>query len=805
MIRSTKTLLCLLLLATTQIQAQDAVSYQTPPKAVADLLLAKPTPGVSVDGKATWMLLSERNSYPTVEELGQPEMRVAGLRLNPNNFSLSRQNFINNFTLKNIKEGKEYPVTGLPANLLASAVSWSPSESKIAFTHTSGPQVDLYVIDVTTKKATKINKRAVNAVLGQSYTWVDDNTILYKATTQAPSAAPKKPITPKGPTVQQNLGKAAPSPTFQDLIKSPYDEQVFEFFATAQLIQNKNGVETVIGKPAILSSFTLSPDKKYLLQRMIQKPFSYLVTANGFPSTVSITDLSGKVVKVLAELPSTEGTPSGYDNTQNVPRGFDWRDDEAATITWAIPLDSGLIRKNVEYHDAVYSLSAPFTGTAKELFKTKMRYAGTSWGNETLALVQEISRAKQIGRISRFNTTTGSIELLYERNQTDAYNNPGSPVTTKNNFGRSVITTVDNGTKLLMNNTTGSSPKGDLPFLAKFDLQTKQNEIIWRSQEGKFEFVVDVLDPNKLSLLTRKESQTDVPNYYLKDLMLKIADRPITNFSNPYPALEGVTKEKVKYKRADGVDLTGDLYLPKGYNKDKDGPLPFIIWAYPREFNSAADAAQVRGSKDRFTALNWGSPIFYVTQGYAVLDNAEMPIVATSADKKPNDNFVSQLTMNAEAAINAVAAMGVGDKNRVAVGGHSYGAFMTGNLLAHTNLFKAGIARSGAYNRTLTPFGFQNEDRTYWQAPQLYYEMSPFSYADKIKTPILLIHGEADDNTGTFPINSERLFAAIKGNGGTVRFVYLPYEAHGYRGKENILHLLWEQYQWLEKYVKNAK
>ncbi|MBX9778911.1 MAG: prolyl oligopeptidase family serine peptidase [Chitinophagaceae bacterium] len=805
MIRSTKTLLCLLLLATTQIQAQDAVSYQTPPKAVADLLLAKPTPGVSVDGKATWMLLSERNSYPTVEELGQPEMRVAGLRLNPNNFSLSRQNFINNFTLKNIKEGKEYPVTGLPANLLASAVSWSPSESKIAFTHTSGPQVDLYVIDVATEKATKINKRAVNAVLGQSYTWVDDNTILYKATTQAPSAAPKKPITPKGPTVQQNLGKAAPSPTFQDLIKSPYDEQVFEFFATAQLIQNKNGVETVIGKPAILSSFTLSPDKKYLLQRMIQKPFSYLVTANGFPSTVSITDLSGKVVKVLAELPSTEGTPSGYDNTQNVPRGFDWRDDEAATITWAIPLDSGLIRKNVEYHDAVYSLSAPFTGTAKELFKTKMRYAGTSWGNQTLALVQEISRAKQIGRISRFNTTTGSIELLYERNQTDAYNNPGSPVTTKNNFGRSVITTVDNGTKLLMNNTTGSSPKGDLPFLAKFDLQTKQNEIIWRSQEGKFEFVVDVLDPNKLSLLTRKESQTDVPNYYLKDLMLKIADRPITNFSNPYPALEGVTKEKVKYKRADGVDLTGDLYLPKGYNKDKDGPLPFIIWAYPREFNSAADAAQVRGSKDRFTALNWGSPIFYVTQGYAVLDNAEMPIVATSADKKPNDNFVSQLTMNAEAAINAVAAMGVGDKNRVAVGGHSYGAFMTANLLAHTNLFKAGIARSGAYNRTLTPFGFQNEDRTYWQAPQLYYEMSPFSYADKIKTPILLIHGEADDNTGTFPINSERLFAAIKGNGGTVRFVYLPYEAHGYRGKENILHLLWEQYQWLEKYVKNAK
>ncbi|MEO7982919.1 MAG: prolyl oligopeptidase family serine peptidase, partial [Bacteroidota bacterium] len=267
---------------------------------------------------------------------------------------------------------------------------------------------------------------------------------------------------------------------------------------------------------------------------------------------------------------------------------------------------------------------------------------------------------------------------------------------------------------------------------------------------------------------------------------------------------EGVTKEKIRYKRADGVDLTGDLYLPKGYNKARDGKLPVFIWAYPAEYNSAADAAQIRGSEHRFTLLNWGSPVFYVTQGYAVLNNAEMPIVATGKDKKPNDNFIEQLTMNAEAAINTLDAMGVGDKDRVGVGGHSYGAFMTANLLAHTKLFKAGIARSGAYNRSLTPFGFQNEDRTYWQAPDLYNAMSPFSYADKIKTPILLVHGEMDDNTGTYPIQSERMFNAIKGTGGTVKYVSLPYEAHGYRGKENLLHMLEEQFTWLEKYVKNA-
>ncbi|MBU3744898.1 MAG: S9 family peptidase, partial [Sediminibacterium sp.] len=664
---------------------------------------------------------------------------------------------------------------------------------------------DLYVIDIQAQRATKVNRSPLNATLGTVYIWIDDQTLLYKAATQPANMAPQKPIVPKGPTIQENLGKAAPSVTYQDLIKSPHDEALFEFYTTAQMIINKNGMETNMGKPAIISSFALSPDRNYLMTRTIQKPFSYLVTAGGFPSTVAITDLTGKTLKVLAELPSSETTPSGYDNTQAVPRGFDWRDDEKATVVWAEPLDSGLMKKAVPFHDAVYALAAPFTGTPTLLFKTQYRYSGTTWGDASIAWVRENLRSKQISRVSRFNTQTGQLETLFERNLTDAYNNPGEPVLTRNALGRPAIQLTDNGTQILLNNTTGSSPKGDLPFLSKFDLATKKSTILWRCTEGVFEQVEDVIDANRLILLTRRESQKDVPNYWIKNLIARIADIQITQFANPYPQLEGVIKEKISYKRADGVDLTGDLYLPKNYDKAKDGPLPVIMWAYPREFNSAADAAQIRGSKDKFTTLSWGSPVFYVTQGYAVLDNAEMPIVASGPDKKPNDDFVAQLKLNAEAAINKLVEMGVGDRNRIGVGGHSYGAFMTANLLAHTKLFKAGIARSGAYNRTLTPFGFQNEERTYWQAPQLYYEMSPFSYANQIKTPILLVHGEADDNTGTYPINSERLFAAIKGHGGTVRFVYLPYEAHGYRGKENILHLLWEQNEWLNKYVKGAK
>jgi dipeptidyl aminopeptidase/acylaminoacyl peptidase len=801
-----KTLLCALLLtAGTWAKAQDAVSYQTPPKAITDLLLAKPTPTVSIDSKGEWMLISLRNALPSVEELARPEMRIAGMRINPNNFAPSRQVIsYSGLSLKNIKTDKTYVITGLPVPLNAGGMSFNPDETKVAFTQTNAKSVDLYVINLLTQKATKVNKLPLNNVTGGGVTWVDNNSMMYRVIARPASLAPVKPLMPTGPVVQQNLGKAAPSPTYQDLIKSPYDEKLFEFYSTSQLVMNKNGVEIPIGKPAIYSSTTLSPDKKYMLVRTLHKPFSYLVTAQGFPSTVAITDLTGKVLKTVANLPSTEVRPSGNDNLQNVPRSFDWRDDEAATLTWAAPLDSGLIRKKVDFHDAVYALTAPFTGQAKELFKTEQRYRGTQWGTADLALVSEGLRSKQTTRVSRYNGVTGKLEKLWERNQTDVYNNLGEPVTDKNKYGRYVIMPIDNGSKILMNNEVGSSAKGDLPFLAKFDLNSKQSEIIWRCAEGQYEYVYDVLDPAKLVLVTRRESQTEVPNYYIKNLRLRIADQKVTSFTNPYPQMEGVTKQKIQYKRSDGVDLTADLYLPKGYNKEKDGPLPVLIWAYPAEFNSADDAAQIRGSKDRFITISTGGPVFFVTQGYAVMDAASMPIVAKDG-KKPNDTFVEQLKMNAEAAINKLSDMGVGDRNRVAVGGHSYGAFMTANLLAHTKLFKAGLAESGAYNRTLTPFGFQNEDRTYWDDPKLYYEMSPFSYADKIKTPLLLIHGDADDNTGTFPINSERLFAAIKGFGGTVRFVFLPFEAHGYRGRENLMHKLWEQCQWLDTYVKKAK
>ncbi len=789
------------------VTAQDAIPYQQPPQSITDLALARPAASVSIGGKE-WMLFMERTAMPTVEDLAQPELRIAGLRINPNNFGPSRSNYFVKFTLKNISTGKDFIIKNLPAPLKAANISWNAAADKFAFTNTTAAGIDLYVVNLRTLAAQRWNNVPVNAVMGIPYSWASDNSILFTAVTKSLKEQPRRPAAPSGPVVQQSLGKVAASRTYQDLIKSSYDEALFEFYATARIVQaSTGGINAYVGEPAIISSFSVSPNKVYILLEKVQKPFSYLVPAGGFSSTVSIVDFLGREVKLLAKLPGSELAPTGFDNVLNAPHDFEWKNDEPAVVLWVTPLDSGLIKKKMDFHDAAYTLAAPFTGSPALLAQTAMRIYNIEPAGENTVLVEEGLQSKRRQKTSLIRTPIISSILvvdersvLFDLSMDDAYSNPGTPVKTKNQFGKDVIQLVE-GNKMLLRGV-GASPKGNLPFLHLYDPATKTSRQLWRCEEPYLESVTDVQDYAKGLVITSRQSLTEPVNYYLRNLQNNSA-RVLTNFTDPQPAMREVTRQKISYKRQDGVDLTADLYLPKGYNAAKDGPLPVFMWAYPREFKSANDAAQVRGSKYQFTTVSPGSPVFLVTQGYAVMDNTEFPIVG-EGDKLPNDNFVEQLRWNAEAAIKKVAEMGVGDSNRVAVGGHSYGAFMTANLLAHTKLFRAGIARSGAYNRTLTPFGFQNEERTYWEAPEVYFRMSPFSYANQIKTPLLMLHGEADNNSGTFPIQSERLYNAVKGHGGTVRFVLLPFESHGYAAKENILHMLWEMTTWLDKYVKNA-
>jgi dipeptidyl aminopeptidase/acylaminoacyl peptidase len=781
-----------------------AQNYQTPPKQIADLFNAAPTPTVSFSRKSDFMLILDRTDNPTIEELAQPELRIGGLRINPANSTPSRSSGIENIRVSTLKSREVKTISGLPQNARISGISFSRDERYLAFLNAKRTSVSLWVVDLTTLTAKKLLNEGVNTVFGGGITWTSNNEILVKTNASNRGSMPKAPLAPSGPVIQETSGNAAPSRTYQDLLTNPFEEKLLEYFMNTQIVKvDMSGKTQNIGKSGMIKSFDLSPDGRYLMVDLMKKPFSYLVPASRFPYDIEIWSQDGNFLKTFAQIPLDEVRPTGFDATVKGPRSINWRNDKPATLYWVEAQDGGDPRVKMDVREIVYTQDAPFTTAPKTLATTPYRFGGIYWSDDSFALFNERWSAtrKQMVRVINPSNPNWAGDVIIDRSMDDLYNDPGSPVTTTNDFGRSIL--LRNGDQVFMT-SEGGSPEGNMPFLAAFNVKTKTQNIIWRSKAPFYERVVKVLTPDASSFVTLKESTDIQPNYWVVNTKKKIAPIQLTSFDHPYPALKGVNKQLVSYKRKDGLDLSAVLYTPDGYDATKDGRLPVVMWAYPREYKSASDAAQVRGSKYQFTRVNWGSPIYWVTQGYAIMDQTEMPIVG-EGDIEPNDSFVEQLLMNAEAAIDFVVNSGVGDRNKIAVGGHSYGAFMTANLLSHSNLFAAGIARSGAYNRTLTPFGFQYEQRTYWESPDVYNTMSPFMNANKVKTPILLIHGEADNNSGTFPIQSERYYNALKGHGATTRLVFLPHESHGYAAKESILHTLYEQHEWLEKWVKNRK
>lgn len=793
------------LVASAPLMAQEGVRYQQPPQSILELVDAPTTPSVSFSRSGEKALLYERPGFPTISDVSQPIVGLAGLRLNPANTSSAVASASTGITLRDLKTGTDHPIQGLPAEPRIGNTSMNAAETHLAFTHSTHEGVELWIADLQTYQARRLVQPYLNAAYGPTLMWTPEgDRLLVGFIPDNRGAMPVADAIPTGPVVQENLGKAAPSRTYQNLLQNEYDETLFDYFVTSQLAYvDLHGTISKLGQPAIYRSVSFSPDGQYLLVQEVKRPYSYLVPASSFPYSVSVwNSASAEPVKHLYDYALNEAANLSRDGVSTDPRMYSWRPDQPATLYWVQALDEGDPKKEVELRDAVYQLAAPFQSEPQHLISTEMRYAGISWTGDDLALLSERWSTTRMTRTTLFNVQSGEkLQVISERSTDDRYTDPGRFLTTTNEYNRSVLLTDDRSRQLtLFTTSNGASPEGDRPFLMKWNVITGKQDTLFKSQAPYYES--PVFFDNKGTLIISRESVTDAPNYFSVNLRNRRAT-PITNFPNPYPSLENVHKEQVFYQREDGLNLSGTLYLPAGYEKS-DGPLPMLLWAYPREFESREAANQIQGSPYRFTRLSWGSPVFWVTRGYAILDNADMPIVG-SEDMQPNDTFVEQLEANSKAAINHLAGLGIIDPNRVGVGGHSYGAFMTANLLAHTDLFAAGLARSGAYNRTFTPFGFQNERRTYWEAQDLYNRMSPFSYAHQIKTPILLIHGMDDENSGTFPIQSERLYNAIKGHGGTARLVFLPKEFHGYRARESILHTLWEQDQWLETYVKNKK
>lgn len=789
-----------------------ADGYQTPPAPIAQILDAPPTPGVTVSPDHKVLAQLGRENLPTIAAVSEPILRLAGYRINPraNGPIEARANWLNALSFEDVATGKVSAVA-LPAGARFFAPNWSPDATKLAFVMDARTGLELWVADVKTASARKVTDAAVNATFGGGYDWLPDSAGLMVQTVVAGRGAPPaQDVTPTGPTIQESKGRVAAIRTYQDLLANAHDEALFDYYFTSQLtrVSLADGKATLVGEPGVISSVAISPDGKHLLTSRLKRPYSYLVPAGLFPTEITVSTIDGQPVKTLIDRPLADTLPAAFDAVTTGPRSVSWRADAPATLVWAEAQDGGEPRKKVAVHDSVFMSAAPFTAAPTKLIDLDQRYRGIDWGRSDVALLTSRWWQTRDQKLIVIDPSKpGAGRLIVERNYQDRYNDPGRAVSRRNAQGEDVLHFTADG-KAVFITGDGATAKGEFPFVGRMALADGKVTKLWEAQAPYYETPIALADEAGKTVITRRESAKDAPNYYIHAVAKgakaqEAKGRALTSFPDRAPQFAGVSKQTITYKRADGVTLSGVLYLPAGYDKAKDGPLPLLMWAYPAEFTDAAVAGQTVDEGNRFTRPGGISHLFLLTQGYAVLDNPSFPIIGQNG-AEPNDTYVEQLVADAQAAVDAVVGMGVADRDKIAVGGHSYGAFMTANLLAHTRLFRAGIARSGAYNRTLTPFGFQAEQRTYWEATDTYTKMSPFTYAPNIKDPILLIHGEADDNSGTFPIQSERFYAALKGSGATVRYVTLPNEPHGYRALESTKHTLWEMTQWMDKYVKNA-
>ncbi len=783
--------------------------YREPPPEVIALVDMAPPVTASVSPDGATLLLLEPPALPSLADLAAPELRLAGLRFNPDNHAPAQPRYFSSLRLQSVA-GEPNPVTidNLPDTPRVLAAAWSPDGQHIAFLQIEQERVELWHVDVAEATARRWSEHPVHAAWGQGWGSVarsymewspDSHSVIVRALPPKRTTPPARDPVPTGPVVTETRGRSAPTRTFQDLLSDRHDELLFEHHFTTQLLRiDLDGNTQPLGQPDLIPGFSVAPDGEHILVMRLTPPWSYAVPFSRFAHALEVWTADGELTHRLADNPVADNLPIAFDAVIEDPRSVGWRGDADAMLVWVQAVDGGDPANEADYRDHVYQHSAPFAGQPERVLRSPYRVRWMAAGDGETALVWQRWWATRMERVSRIapDHLDRAPEILWERRYEDRYADPGTPTTFRDARGQSRLL-IDDGALILFGQ--GASPEGNRPFVDRLSLADGSSERLWQSESPYYEQPVSLLDPELGQLLTRRESQDQPPDFFVRSLDDGTL-RAVTRTEHPLPDMLGVHRELITFEREDGVVLSATLLLPADYDSERDGPLPTVVWAYPREFLSADAAGQLADSPYRFNRLSYWNAQFLVTQGYAVLNNATMPVVG-SEGVEPNDRFVEQLTMNAEAAISAGVERGVTDPERGAIGGHSYGAFMTASLLAHTDLFRTGIARSGAYNRTLTPFGFQSEQRTLWDDPELYFAVSPFFHIHRMSAPLLLIHGMEDNNSGTFPMQSERLYQAIRGLGGTARLVMLPLESHGYRARESVLHMLYETVEWLNEHL----
>ena len=807
-----KSVLCVFILSlTTLIQTDQTMAqgsaYRLPPQEVVDIIDAAPEPSVSMSPDSEWILMVERDAMPDISDISRPMLQLAGLRIDPQSNGRFTTGFFKGISLGKRGDSADRKMTEipLPEGAKLSRISWSHDSKHFTYTLVTDKGQELWLCPVEDiGKAQRLTDR-LNTVMG-SMDWMPHGKgILCQLVPEARGDEPVADRAPTGPNIQESSGNKSPTRTYQDLLQNGHDEALFEHYAKTQLaLIGLDGTVKKIGKPQIYSGASPSPSGDFVLTTTIQKPFSYLMTYRSFPRKIEAWKINdsaeGPASYTVADLPMDENIP--IEGVRTTPRNVDWKSGVPATLVWNEALDGGDPNKEAKHRDKYVTVAAPFSAEPTELLRVEHRAMGISYlANPSIVITTEYDRDRRwIRTLMHDLKLTGTTpKVLADRSVRDRYGDPGRIVSKPDETGH-VVARQDGD--WIYRIGTGASPKGNLPFVDRQNIKTLDTERLWRCKEGTYETVTRIAESSekgKPTIITNSETPTTPPNYFLRTLG-DDSISALTDFKDPTPQIRGIKKKLVKYERSDGVPLSATLYLPADY---KEGTkLPLLVWAYPREFSDAKTAAQISGSPSQFTRMRSITHLTLLTQGYAIMDAATMPVIGDP--ETMNDTFIEQIVDAAQAAIDKAVEMGVADRDRTCVGGHSYGAFMTANLMAHCDLFKAGVARSGAYNRTLTPFGFQSERRPYWQAKNIYHQISPFLHADKINEPLLMIHGENDNNSGTFPIQSKRMYQAIKGNGGTVRLCMLPFESHGYRARQSVLHTQAEMIEWLNKYVKNS-
>ena len=759
------------------LRIETANEYREPPPRIAKILTATAPPEVLLHTSSQQVALLYQQDLVSLDTLARPFLGLAGFRMDPAPQTVRRDPMLDRIEIVPLG-GNATPVVWQPqAGASLAYVSFSPDGKRLAGVEVAADAASLRIFDIEEQTVTTL-PIAVNSVWGAPCFWQDSESLICRV---VPADRGNPPARKPRPTILEHRGGLAPTMTYTNLLTDACDEALFEHYFTADLahVHISGTYDLIDGTRGLLSEVLVSPNRQYAIIVRIKRPYSRIVPASRFPRDIEIWDLKKGVKLRALSLPNDGAQPArGFPEG---PRQFEWRPGEPASLGY-VERDTSIPGRPA---DRWMALDPPFIGAPRQMVrsdKTIDMFGWTTGGTPYYTTLGRDNRKVQI-----FIIRPGGKALMWEGEVEDRLSNPGHPLRTNGETG-AVVERMGG----VFFAGDGFSKEGPQPFLERFDLNTGEKTRLRTSSPDEIETTLAVLDDTGETLLTQRETET-IP--FSLRIVRNGKIETIWQCPHPYPELKQIQRRYLEYKRKDGVALFGTLYLPPGYRGE--GRLPTVMWIYPTQYSDATYAEAPHEKSHRFFRVKGPSPMIFPLAGYALLLNPSMPIIGDRMNA--NDQYLSQLEASAEAAVEALVSRGVADPDRIAIAGRSYGAFSAANLLAHTRLFRTGIAMSGAYNRTLTPFGFQDERRSFWKATDVYARMSPFYYADRIEAPLLLIHGEDDENPGTSPIQSKRFFHALVGNGNPVRYVALPHEGHTYHAKESVLHIAQEMLDWLER------